>query len=142
MRRRRAGRAAGLAALVWLGTASAASAVDWSRHAEQPVVEIVTWDEEGRPGTTKVWLAVVDGEAYVRTGNTRWGRNVERQPEVRILTDDGDYDLRVEFVTDAALRERVSRAFREKYGWTDRLIGPFRGPNPKVMHLLPRDPAP
>jgi hypothetical protein len=135
-------RIARLGALAAFAIASPATAVDWSPHADERVVEVVTHDEDGGERTTKIWLVVVDGAAYIRTGNTGWGGNVERDPEVRLLTASGDYDLRVEFVTDAATRDAVTAAFREKYGWSDRLISPFRGRNPKIMHLLERDAAP
>lgn len=135
-------RIARLGALAAFAIASPATAVDWSTHADERVVEVVTHDEDGGERTTKIWLVVVDGAAYIRTGKTGWGGNVERDPEVRLLTASGDYDLRVEFVTDAATRDAVTAAFREKYGWSDRLISPFRGRNPKIMHLLERDAAP
>ena len=127
-----------LALAVLLGSAPA-SAVDWSVYTDQGVVEIVTHNEEGAPRATKIWIVVLDGEAYVRTGNTTWGRNAERDPEVRILIAEAGYDLRVEFVADEATRARIVQAFRDKYGWSDRLISPFRGRSSKIMHLLPRD---
>jgi hypothetical protein len=46
--------------------------------------------------------------------------------------------LRMEFVTDEATRDEVIDAFRDKYGFTDRIVNPFRGRNPKIMRLLPR----
>jgi hypothetical protein len=129
-------------ALALLAWAAPASAVDWASHADERVVKVVTHDEDGGDRTTKIWLVVVDGEAYIRTGNTGWGSNVERDPEVRLLTAAGEYDLRVEFVEDETTRDAVSAAFREKYGWSDRLISPFRGRNPKIMRLLDRDASP
>jgi hypothetical protein len=124
-----------------VGLAPAASAVDWSKHAGEQVVQVVTTDEDGAARTTKVWIAVVDGEAYIRTGGTRWGKNVERNRDVRILAEGAEYDLRVEFVSDEALRARVSQALREKYGWSDRMLSVFRGGAPKIMHLVPRNGA-
>jgi hypothetical protein len=121
-----------------VGLAPAASAVDWSKHADEQVVQVVTTDEDGAARTTKVWIAVVDGEAYIRTGGTRWGKNVERNQDVRILAEGAEYDLRVEFVSDEALRARVSQALREKYGWSDRMLSVFRGGAPKIMRLVPR----
>jgi len=129
-------------ALVWTlavaGGAASASAFDPSAHVDEPVIEIVTTDEDGSLRTTKVWVVVVDADAYVRTGNTRWGRNVERDPRIRILTAAGDHDLRVEPVTDEATRQRVTTAFRAKYGWQDRLLSPFRGSNPTILRLVER----
>jgi hypothetical protein len=120
-----------------LAGASPAFAVDWSKHAAEQVVRVVTSDEDGAARTTKVWIVVVDGEAYLRTGGTRWGKNVERNPDVRLLAEGAEYDLRVEFVSDEALRARVTQALREKYGWSDRMVSVFRGV-PKIMRLVPR----
>jgi len=118
--------------------AGPARAFDAAPHADEEVIEVVTTDEDGSARTTKVWIVVVDGDAYIRTGNTRWGKNVERDPRVRILTATGAYDLRVELVTNEAARAAVSEAFRAKYGWSDRLMSPLRGRNPKIMRLVER----
>jgi len=118
--------------------AGPARAFDAAPHADEEVIEVVTTDEDGSARTTKVWIVVVDGDAYIRTGNTRWGRNVERDPDVRILTATGADDLRVELVTDEAARAPVVEAFRAKYGWSDRLMSPLRGRNPKIMRLVER----
>lgn len=126
----------------FLGTflgAATASGTDWTPVADEGVVEVVTRDEDGDLRTTKVWIAVLDGEAFIRTGRSRWGRNLVRDAELRILSGDASYDLRAEFVTDEAARARVVGAFREKYGFSDRLATPFRGRNPKIMRLIARD---
>lgn len=116
----------------------AADAVDWARHAEADTVTVVTFPEEGEPRETTVWLVVVEGQGYIRTGSTRWGRDVERNPALWLQIDDEILALRAEFVEEEPLREQVTAAFREKYGWTDALIGIFRGGHPKIMKLLPR----
>jgi hypothetical protein len=141
MTARQAFLSASLGLALALGAAPESAAFDPAAHADEEVVEIVTTNEDGSLRTTKVWVVVVDGAAYVRTGNTRWGRNVERDPDVRILTAAGDHDLRVEFVTDEADREAVQQAFRAKYGWSDRLIAPFRGRSPRIMRLVERPEA-
>jgi len=123
--------------LAW-AFAPAASAIDWSAHADEDVVHVVTTDEDGASRTTKVWIVVVGGEAYIRTGGTRWGKNVERSQDVRILAEGGEYDLRVEFLTDEAARAPIIQAFRDKYGWSDRMLSVFRGAAPKIMRLVPR----
>ncbi|MBW2315030.1 MAG: DUF2255 family protein [Deltaproteobacteria bacterium] len=115
-----------------------AAATDWEVHADAEVVEVVTTDAGGAKRKTKVWMAVLDGEAYIRTGGSTWGQNVERDANVRILAGSEGYDLRAEFVTDDAARERITKAFRAKYGWFDRLVSPIRGGRPKIMRLVDR----
>lgn len=127
-----------LAVLLAAGPPSAARAVDWSRHADVDTVTVITTTEEGDPRETTVWLVVVDGQGFLRTGSTRWGGDVERDPAVVLGIGEERLPLRVEFVEDEELREKVTAAFREKYGWSDAAIGIFRGSRPKIMKLQPR----
>jgi len=131
-----------LVVLIFLAPASGArgeDAVDWTRYAEEGTIKVITANQDGSPRETKIWLAVVDGQGYIRTGNTRWGGNIERNPEVTLLIGEAELPLRVEFVTDESQRDAVKAAFREKYGFSDRILNPIRGKNPKIMRLIPRD---
>ena len=130
-----------LAVLFLLAPVSGArgeEAVGWDRYAEEGTIKVITTNEDGSSRETKVWLAVVEGQGYIRTGNTGWGGNVERNPDVTLRIGEIELPLRVEFVTDEAQREAVKAAFREKYGFSDRIMNPLRGKNPKIMRLLPR----
>ena len=131
-----------LAASILLAPVSGArgeEAVDWDRYSEEGTIEVITTNEDGSSRETKVWLAVVEGQGYIRTGNTGWGDNVERDPDVALRIGETELPLRVEFVTDEAHREAVKAAFREQYGFQDWLMNPLRGKNPKIMRLLPRE---
>lgn len=132
--------AAASAVLLTAAAAAPAADFDWSPYAEERTVSVLTTREDGELRETTVWLVVVDGQGYIRTGDTRWGADVERDPHVALRIDGVGEDLLfvVEFVEDDASRERVSRAFREKYGFTDALMGLFRGSRPRIMRLLPR----
>jgi hypothetical protein len=122
-----------------LATAPAtAAAPDWNAVAGENTVEVVTKNEDGSMRETTVWLAVVDGQGYLRTGNTRWAANIERDPDVTLRIGTSEYPLRVEFVEDEALRERIQQSFHEKYGFTDSLASLFHMGHPKLMHLVPR----
>jgi hypothetical protein len=116
----------------------AGSAVDWSQHADVEEVIVLTADEDGSARETTIWLVVVDGKGFIRTGNTTWGDNVVRNPEVAIRVAGSEIPVRVRFIEDEPLRERVAKAFRDKYGWFDAAIGVFRGSHPKIMQLDPR----
>jgi hypothetical protein len=132
------------AALVAVSCASAPpptaeTPIDWQSVAEVRVPEIVTRDPDGAERVTKLWLAVVDGVGLVRTGDTRWFRNIERDPNVMFRIGGYAHPLRAEIVTDEALEKRANAAFREKYGWQDWLIHPFGEPDSNVIRLLPRE---
>ena len=111
-------------ALAW---AFNAQAVDWAAHAQEQTVIVITQNEDGSARETKVWLAVVDGQGYIRTGSTTWGGNVEREPAVSLRIGAQELALVAEFVSDPSAREKIVAAFRAKYGWPDRLLSPIRG---------------
>jgi hypothetical protein len=127
------------AALLLLG-APPAVAVDWSRYADVDTVTVLTTTEEGETRETTVWLAVVDGQGFIRTGDTRWGTDVARDPTIALRIGEDRLPLTAEFVEDEALREQVNAAFRAKYGWSDAAIGLFRFGRARIMKLLPREP--
>lgn len=116
-----------------------AEAPDWDTLGEAGTVEVVTTDEDGATRETTVWIAVVDGAAYVRTGSSTWGDNVVRTSELELRAEGSSQAMRVDFVEDDALRERVWQAFREKYGFSDWALGWIRGSRPKIMQLHPRE---
>jgi hypothetical protein len=72
---------------------------------------------EGR--TIPIWVVVVDGDAYVRSyrgESGRWYRRARESGRAVI----GGVPVAVEPIDDAALDERISDAFRAKYGPTSR----------------------
>ena len=115
-----------------------AGAPDWSALRDVETVEIVTTDADGSARETTIWLAVVDGQGYIRTGSTRWRANIERDPDVTLRIEGTAYPLRAEAVTDAELKARIAQALREKYGLADAFVGIFRGSDPNIMRLVPR----
>ena len=125
-------------ALVSTGFAAAAVEVDWTALAAPDVVEIITQDEDGDDRETKIWIAAVDGEAFVRTGNTRWFANLERNPAAVLRSGDTVQPIATERVEDADLLARVETAFREKHGFSDRMAGLFRFGGARVMRLVAR----
>ena len=129
---------AALALGLLVAGAAAAAVPDWEALRDVGTVVVATTDADGSARETTVWLAVVDGAGYVRTGGTRWGENAVRNGELVLEVEGASYPLRVEFVEDEALRQRVTDAFRAKYGFTDAMLGWMRGSRPKIMHLVPK----
>ncbi len=127
-----------IVALAAAGGSARAEAPDWNAIADTAVIS--TTNENGSTRRTTIWLVVVDGEAYIRTSrSTRWGGNVERDPDVVLRGGDTDYRVRASFVEDEALRARIVESFREKYGWTDAVANVMRGSHPRIMRLDARD---
>lgn len=115
--------------------AGAAELPDWNALADRDTVSVATSNPDGTLRYTTVWIVVVDGRGYIRTGNTSWGANVARDPAVRLVIDDQEHALRVDFVETEDERALVTAAFNAKYGWSDIVISWFRGARPKIMRL-------
>jgi hypothetical protein len=129
---------ASLAFAVALGLAGAAHAAapEWSELAGLQTVEVISTDEDGGSRLTTVWIVVLDHQAYLRTGGTRWGDNVEREGKVRLRVPQGEYALRAEKVLAASEMERVQAAFAEKYGNSDWWSGLVRFGETRIFRLL------
>jgi hypothetical protein len=125
-----------LAAL--LAAPAVAAAPDWAAVAEEETVYVVTSDEDGDRRETKIWVLVLDGVGYIRTSrSTRWGDNVERDPDIALRVDDADYPLRATFIEDPADRARIVAGFEEKYG-SNPILNWIRGDDPRIMRLEAR----
>jgi hypothetical protein len=112
------------AVLLGAGVAHA-EAVDWNAAHEHDVIEILTRDADGATRETKVWVAALEGRGYVRTNESRWFQNLEREPNAAIRFGDVEYPVRAEVVRDPALRARVDAVFAEKYPLSMWIAGIF-----------------
>lgn len=123
-----------------LGAAGARAAEPaWDKINDIERIEVITHDEDGDERDTTIWFAVVDGQGFIRTGNSTWGKNIRRNPsDVVLRIEDHDYPLRAEFIENDTLRERVVAAFRAKYGWFDGVANFVRGSRPNIMHMISR----
>jgi hypothetical protein len=118
----------------------ATDSIDWGAAADEGVPQIVTVDSDGDTRVTKLWLVVVDGSGYIRTGGSRWFANIERDPDVVLRLRGTDYPLRAKSVLDADLRDRINEAFRVKYGFQDRFIGWFSSRDQaNILSLVARE---
>jgi hypothetical protein len=124
--------------LAFLLAPTAAAQVDWASAAGEEEIEILTKNEDGSVRETTIWLVVVDGQGYIRTGGTRWRRNVERDRDVVARIAGTTHEVRAEDVTDAAEVERLQAAFRAKYGFSDRMTQLWPGAGSHLMRLAPR----
>src|SRR5262245_61088300 len=92
---------------------------DWTPLAEVEEIQVLSENADGSAEETTVWLAVVDGHGFIRTGNTSWYPNLERKPDIGVRVSGKEYAVRAELIEDQALREKVIAEFRRKYGWSD-----------------------
>jgi len=130
-----------LAALVSILASAAAIAAepDWEKVKDVGQIEVVTHDEDGDVRETTIWFAVVDGQGFIRGGNSNWIANIRRDPkDVVLRIEDREYPLQAEFIENDALRERIVAAFRAKYGWSDGAVQFMRGKRPNIVHVISR----
>lgn len=97
-------------------------AIDWTAAAAPWSIQLVTLDPDGASRTTRMRIVVVDGAGVVRTGESRWGQNLERDPGCHLQQAGADHPLRAEVVASAAEKQRIDAAFLDKYGWQERLF--------------------
>ena len=118
---------ASIQVLAALGCASgpppvAQQPIDWQVANENWSLHIVTLDPDGDERVTRIWLAVVDGDGTLRTGDSRWWENLKRDPNCRIRLEGTDYPVHAELVTAHEQKARIDDAFALKYGWLERMM--------------------
>ncbi len=120
-----------MARFMWIAAAAGLACVSGSVAAENdPIdlqaaterwsVHIVTRDQDGDERVTRIWIADLDGVSVIRTGDSRWSRNLERDRNCRIRVSGTDTPARVEFVAEPEEKARIDDVFLEKYGWQER----------------------
>ena len=118
-----------------VSTSGESATADWSKWSDLPTVEVITTDEGVGLRTTTVWIVVVEGQAYVRTGNTIWGGNVERDGKLKLKGGPGEYQCRAERINDLSLQTKVMAAFRAKYGFRDVISSVIRLGKSRIFRL-------
>ena len=111
---------------------------------------LATVNEDGSPHVTAVGALWLDGAYWFQTGDTRKGRNVERDPRCSIAVSARDADVVVEGnatrVTDRDQLARVARAWADG-GWpvevdasgtgiTAPFNAPAQGPPPWTVYRV------
>ena len=91
---------------------------------EGEVVTLTTLDDQGRSSVTGLWIVEIDGEVYLRAGSrhAKWLERVRARPEVELTRDGVTQKVRATPIEDAALRNAVSWAMRDKYGFIDAVL--------------------
>jgi hypothetical protein len=81
---------------------AASAPTDWSFAGDSGTAQLETRPED--PYSVNLVFTVVNGGLYINAGDTetRWVKNIEANPSVRLRIDSAVYDLRAERVTDAA----------------------------------------
>jgi len=130
--------------------APAQEPLDWDTVADRQMILVTTTRPDGAPRTTRLWIVVVGEHGYLRSADTRWARDVEREPDFLLIAGDTSYPVsakRVPFGTDE--HSEVMDAYSEKYGLLGRgvlrfysLIGRYSGPaDARILRLEAEAPS-
>ncbi len=116
-----------------LSFASADSArAAWSEFVDEQEILAVVHGEDGTPREVKIWLVVLDDQGFIRTRNTGWRADLERDSAAALRIGDKEIPVRAVPVKDPELFNRVNEAFTAKYGRTPHVflsvMRPFLGP--------------
>ncbi len=111
---------------------------DWTSLAEVEEVQVLSENEDASPEETTVWLAVVAGQGFIRTGDTSWYPNLVRKPDIGVRVSGKEYAVRAELIEEPGLRGKVIAEFRRKYGWSDVFVDWVFPGDGHVLRLAPR----
>ena len=101
--------------LAWKNYPAANQAPDWNLLAKEEIPSLVTVDPDESRRITQVWIANIGQTAYLRTGDSLWFRNLQRDPELELRIGGMSYPCGTQVVMDTTIAANVHEAFRAKY---------------------------
>jgi hypothetical protein len=120
------------------GTAAEADFPEWDRVSDVQTIEVLTFDVDGELRETPVWFVLLNGEAYLRTSNSRWLDNLRRDPNLRLRIEGVLYEAEAEEIPGQGILAKVDLASMRKYGLQEQLIHMFRFGSPQILRIFPR----
>ena len=104
----------------------------WSDYKDEQEIFAVLHDEKGEVHEVKIWIVVLDDHGFIRTRNTSWRGDLERDPKAALRIKDKEIAIRPIPVKDPELYKRVNDAYTAKYGRVAHIflsiMRPFLGP--------------
>ena len=82
--------------------------LDWATVADRQMILVSTTGPDGEPRMTRLWIVVVGKSGYLRSADTQWVQDVERNPNFLLIAGDASYSVsatRVPFGTDEHSRD-------------------------------------
>lgn len=113
-----------LAPLACASTPVSTSPLDWAEADERWSIHVVTVDPSGNDRVTRIWMAVEGGDGVLRTNDTRWWANLQREPSIRVRHGGADHVFAVKLVTEQSEKIRIDEVFLEKFGGWERMMFP------------------
>ncbi|TMA29693.1 MAG: DUF2255 family protein [Deltaproteobacteria bacterium] len=104
----------------------------WSDYKDEQEIFAIVHGGDGKPREIKIWLLVLDGHGFIRTRNTSWKPDLERDPKAALRIKGKEIPIRPIPVKDPELYNKVNEAYTAKYGVTPHVflsvMRPFLGP--------------
>lgn len=104
------------------------------RIPEGEVVELVTFDHNGRGIETPLWIVDIEGESWVRAPDLEasWLQRVRGNPTAHLSRGDGIISVQTFPSADPEVRAAVNRAMQTRYGRLERASHWLRDPGRTV----------
>lgn len=89
--------------------------VDWTELNREEIVQLET--RPGDPYSVNIWMIGKGPDVYVATGDdpTRWSRNIEENPDVRLRVRGVIYELEATRVEDVDEKKVIGAEYVSKY---------------------------
>ena len=104
----------------------------WSDYKDEQEIFAVVHNDKGEAREVKIWIVVLDDHGFIRTRNTSWRADLERDPKVALKIKDKEIAIRPVPVKDPELYKKVNEAYTAKYGVVPHIflaiMRPFLGP--------------
>lgn len=115
---------------VWLALGTIAAAVlafgvvTWAALEGREVVVVHTRAADGRPHTTRTWIADADGAGWIEAANPErpFLHDLARDPALELERRGGMLRCRAGIVPNPDGHTRIRALLAARYGWADRWI--------------------
>jgi hypothetical protein len=93
--------------------------VDWSGYKDEEIIQLETRPED--PYSVNIWMIARGPDLYVATGDdpTRWTRNIDENPDVRVRIQGMIYELEASRVEDVEEKTAIGGEYVAKYNVDD-----------------------
>ncbi|HTO52853.1 MAG TPA: hypothetical protein VMR50_05650 [Myxococcota bacterium] len=104
------------------------------------VAVLRTYEGDGTPRDTKMWVVDYQGAPYVRIGRPGrgWGERLKANPDVELTRAGATSARHAVVISEPDTRRAIEAAFADKYGWVDWWFGVVIRRNPDTIRLDPR----
>ncbi len=112
-------------------------------EAGEEIVILRTFEADGSPAETRLWVVEDGGWQWLRAGmpTSGWLLRIGENPAVVVTRAGRTQEYRAVPVREPAVRDRIHALMRERYGLADRWISLVRDGSLSVPVRLERQPA-